>query len=184
MTSVDAYNSILSLLIRLFTLLCILATIMFDILKSRKKAICFVSIAFLFTIFSDLMYLGYYYGFSYNYDRSILCLTNCIPLVALFIFSIRRNTSSRVRKLYILFSFSCSAIPLLRDIVDYYHFLVPDSIYFLVIWGIMICCVYGCIYYYEKAFFCHVYHAKDVFYTQTYSSYLEQYKQKLRKGGK
>lgn len=191
MTSLNARSSILSLLIHLFILLCILATIMFDILKNRKKAICFASIAFLFKSFSDLMYLCYYYGFSYNYDRIILSLTNYvplfinyIPLVALFIFSIRRNTSSSVRKLYIFFSFSCSIVPLLCSIVYYYHYLNSESICFLVIWGIMICCIYGCIYYYEKTFFRHAYHTEDVLHIQAYSSYLEQYKQKLKKGGR
>ncbi len=160
---------------------CVLITIMFSILKIQKKSIHF-SIAALFIrilsvrpkFLSSLSLFIEYPDRFFDSRISSRFLSNFVcyilPLLILLIFSVIQSKSARIRKLFILIPFSLRVcLTIARPI--------GGGAIFRDFFSLIIVC---CIYYYERHFFSHEYRIKDAPHVPV--SYLEQYKQKLKKG--
>lgn len=185
----------IDLLSSFFVSLCILTTILFCILKIRKESIYFSIAALLIKIFiSDPSFLSSLSLFIHNPDEIFYISylfrrfiyyfpTDILPLLVLLIFSVLQIKSSRIRKFFILIPLSLRVcLNIVRSIIYYSHI---DGTLFRVLFSLIIdCCIYGCIYYYEREFFSREYRTKDTPHSQTSVSYLEQYKQNFKKGGK
>lgn len=176
--------SIIDLLVSFLVSSCALIAIMFSILKMRKMSIHFSIAALFIRILSIrpnfLSYLSLFIEYPDRFFGSRIFsrfLSNFVyyilPLLILLIFSVLQSKSSRIRKIFILIPFSfmiCLTIirPINRAILQDFFSLI------------IVCCIY----YYEKHFFSQEYHIKDANHIQAPVSYLEQYKQKLKEGGK
>ena len=172
----------IKLLLPVLISLCVLTAIIFSILKMRKKSVYFSIAALFIQIYILVLFnLRIRSSVSYILFMFIYRFQIFIPLIALLVFSVLQIKSSRIRRLFILIPFSLRVFPYIFYTIIYDQF-TKESIPAALLSLLRICCIYGCFYYYERQFFSREYYIKDTPHIPV--SYLEQYKQNLKKGGK